>query len=248
MLQPKQWQQNFTFGGRIPWGVGLLLALTAVMSLLTAFLGRHAAPLLQWVALVPAEVWRGQIWRIATWPFVETSPLWLIFACLGLYWFGSPLAQRWGSPRFLVVVAGALLAAAIGTCLIALVDPDVMARPYLGSGTMITAIVVIWGLTFPDLVVRIYFVLPIRGYWMAWGTVVVTVVYAIYAGWAGFVPELLGEAAALGWLFRGRVFARWSGPRRSRQTQRRPGDGSKETRRRGGEVIDLRTGEPPDPN
>jgi membrane associated rhomboid family serine protease len=247
MLQTKQWQQNFSFGGRIPWGVGLLLALTLAMSLLTAFLGRHAAPVLDWVSLVPDKVWHGQLWRLATWPFVEGSPIWLIFACLGLYWFGSPLALRWGSPRFLVVIGGVLLAAAVGTCLIARVDPDVLSRPYLGSGAMITAIVVIWGLTFPELVVRIYFVLPIRGYWMAWGTIAVTVIYAIYAGWAGYLPELLGEAAALAWLYRTRLLARWLQSRLSRETQRRQAP-SKETRRRGGEVIDMRTGEPPDLN
>jgi membrane associated rhomboid family serine protease len=248
MLQTKQWQQNFSFGGRIPWAVGLLLALTLAMSLVTAFLGRHAAPLLGWVALVPAEVWHGQLWRLATWPFVEVGPIWLIFACLGLYWFGSPLAQRWGSPRFLVVIGGALLAAAVGTCLIATIDGDVMTRPYLGSAAMITAIVVLWGLTFPELVVRIYFVLPIRGYWMAWGTIAVTVVYAIYSGWAGYLPELLAEVAALAWLYRTRLLARWVQARLSRETQRRQTGSSKETRRRGGEVIDMRTGEPPDLN
>jgi membrane associated rhomboid family serine protease len=246
MLQTKQWQQNFSFGGRLPWGVGLLLALTVSMSLVTAFLGRHAAPLVGWVALVPSEVWHGQLWRLATWPFVDASPLWWIFACLGLYWFGSPLAQRWGSPRFLVIVGGGLVAAAIGTCLIALVDAEVMVRPYLGTGAMITGLIVLWGLTFPDLVVRIYFVLPIRGYWMAWGTVAVTVVYAIYMGWAGFLPELLAEAAVLAWLFRTRLFARWSRPQRARGAPRRAAERSTEPRRRG-VVVDLRTGEPTEP-
>jgi hypothetical protein len=44
---------------------------------------------------------------------------------------------------------------------------------------MTTALVVGWGLTYPDNIVRIYLVLPIRGFWMAWGTVALTVAYAV---------------------------------------------------------------------
>ena len=231
-----------SFGGRIPWVVGLLITITVVMSLFTAFGDRHAAPLFQWVALMPAKCWQGQIWRLVTWPFVEPSPWSLVFACLALYWFGVPLAQRWGSRRFLTGFFSAMLVAAIGTCLIALIDPEVMGSMHLGSWAMTTALVVSWGLTYPDSIVRIYFVLPIRGFWFAWGTVALTVIYCVYSGWAQLLPELIGEGTVLAWFYRGRLSRRWSTVRRSFESHRpppaRPGQR--------GVVVDLKTGRPKD--
>jgi membrane associated rhomboid family serine protease len=245
MVPARQWQRNFTFGGRLPWAVGLLLALTAALSLLTALGNRHVGSLSDWIVLRPADVWHGQVWRLLTWPYIEPSAGGLIFSCLGLYWFGPALAQLWGSPRFLTVMVGATLVAGGGTCLVALVDPPVMQAEYLGSWAMITALVVAWGLTFPDRVVQLYLVLPIRGLWLAWLTVAITVVYAVYSGWLHLLPELFAEGAILAWLYQKTIFARWSRARSAYQQRQRTAQRASEARRRGGVVVDLHTGERP---
>jgi membrane associated rhomboid family serine protease len=243
----KRWHQTLTFGGRLPWAVGLLLSTTVVLSLLAALGDRHVAPLFDAASLVPGAVWRGQVWRLATWPLVEPTPIGLIFGCLMLYWFGGDLAGEWGSRRFLVVFGHVMLAAAVGTCLIARVDPPVLEHPYIGSWALTTAMVVAWGLWFPDRVVRIYFVLPIRGWWLAWITVAITVLFAIYSGWTRLLPELLGEASVLAWLFRKSILARWTKARRSFDSRRREADRMKSVRKRGRVVVDyLRAVEPPD--
>jgi membrane associated rhomboid family serine protease len=215
----------------------LLITVTAVLSLAAALVDRQLFQVFMALALKPAAVWRGQVWRLVTWPFVETSPMSLIFACLTLYWFAPQLAQQMGSWRFLRLVGGVITMAGVGTCLIALIDGDVLGHTYLGTWTLTTALVVLWGLSFPHQVVRIYFLLPIRGYWVAWGAVAVTVLFVIYFGWTHFLPELLAEAAALLWFFRAAVLARWRSARRSLRARsaRRPGER--------GAVIDLRTGD-----
>jgi membrane associated rhomboid family serine protease len=243
----KRWQDTFTFGGRLPWAVGLILAATVVLSLSVAFGDRHAGAIFDFVSLLPAEVWRGQLWRLITWTFVEPSPIGLIIGCLMLFWFGGDLAGEWGSRRFLVVLGGVMLAAAVGTCLIAQVDPPVRHHPYLGSWALTTAMVVAWGLWFPDRVVRFYFVLPIKGYWLAWLTVAITVVYAVYSGWTRFLPELFSEASVLAWLFRKSILSRWTKARRSFDSRRREADRLRGVRKRGRVVVDyLRAVEPPD--
>jgi membrane associated rhomboid family serine protease len=214
MRAQRQWQRDFSFGGRMPWAVGLLICITLALSLLTAFGDRHVGSLFELLALRPADVFRGQLWRLVTWQFIEPSPLGLIFTCLMLYWFGSPLAQQWGSPRFLTVFAAMILVAAVGTCLIAVVDPLVRAHQYLGGWVMLSAVTVAWGLTFPDQVVRIYLVLPIRGYWLAWLTVAFTVIYAVYTGWTHLLPELIAQGAVLAWIYRRRLRVRWNHIRR----------------------------------
>ncbi len=236
-----------TFGGRVPWAIGLLLSVTLVLSLASAFGDRHVGSFFETVALVPLEVWRGQLWRLVVWPFVEQTPIGLIFGCLMLYWFGGDLAGEWGSRRFLRVFGSITLAAAVGTCLVARVDAPVMRHSYLGSWELTTAMIVAWGLWFPDRVVRIYFVLPIRGYWLAWITVGITVIYAIYAGWTHLLPELLAEASVLAWLFRKSILARYKRARRSFDVKTREAERLKNMRKRGRVVVDyLRAVEPPD--
>lgn len=212
-----EWLDRFTFGGRAPGGVGFILVVTLAASLLAAFTSRHAAPIFELASFVPELVLRGQIWRLVTWPFVEPSPISLIFECLFLWWFGRDLADEWGSRRFLQVWFGITLFASIVTMLVALVDPDVRAERYLGGVTIGEALIVAWGLWFPERVVRIYFVLPIKGYWLAWGTIALTVIYAIYSGWASLLPTLAAEGGMLMWLFRRSITGRWSSFQRERR-------------------------------
>jgi membrane associated rhomboid family serine protease len=221
MARPQRWQSSFTFGNRVPWGLGVVLAVTIGCSLLVAFGSRHSAPLFDFVPLVPEEVWAGQVWRLVTWTLVEPSAIALIFSCLFIYWFGRDLADLWGSRRFLQVFGGVILAASALTCLVALVDRAAMPLTHLGAWALTAAMTVAWGLTFPDRVVRIYFILPIRGYWLAWLTCGITVVYAVYSGWEHFLPELFAEAGTLAWLFRAPLASRWTAMRRDAAAQER---------------------------
>ena len=214
-MNPKRLPAHLSFGGRVPWGVGLVLVATIVMSLLVAFGDRHVGSLFELTALVPEAVWRGQIWRLVTWAFIEPGPLALIFGCLFLYWFGGDLAREWGSRRFLSVYAGVVLCAAAATCLVARLDRSVLEGTYLGGWPTGVALVVAWGLWFPDRVIRIWFVIPIRGRILAWLTIAVTIVFAVYYGWERFVPELAAEGTMLGWLFRRSMLSRFAKLRRS---------------------------------
>lgn len=197
-----------------------MLAVTIVMSLLVAFGDRHVGSLFQLTALVPEAVWRGHVWRLVTWAFIEPGPLALIFGCLFLYWFGGDLAREWGSRRFLRIYLGVILCSALATCLVARLDEDVLGSTYIGGWATCVALSVGWGLWFPDRVIRIWFVIPIRGYVLAWLTIAITVVFAVYSGWERFVPELAAEGAMLAWLFRRSVLARFANVGRSMRASR----------------------------
>jgi hypothetical protein len=163
----------------------------------------------------------GEIWRLLSWSVIEPSPLSLIFACLLLFWFGRDLADAWGPRRFLTVYLGVAIAGALGTCLVALLDEPVLTHHHVGSWPLAEAVTVAWGLWFPDRVIRIYFIIPVRGIVLAWGTVALTVVYAVYAGWTHYVPNLLAEAAMLAWLYRAPVTSRAASWRRERDAASR---------------------------
>lgn len=212
---------RLTFGGRVPWSIGALLTVTVVTSVLAALGSRHVLPLFELGSLVPDRVLHGQVWRVLTWSVLEPSPLSLLFACLFLYWFGRDLAHEWGARRFLNVYLVLALVAGLGTCVVALFDRALLELPYVGSWPLAEAITVAWGLTFPDRIIRIYFVIPIRGLLVAWGTVALTVLFAIYSGWDRFVPNLLAEGAMLAWLHRGPAVSRWRSWRRSQEAAAR---------------------------
>lgn len=239
MVRARRLTQGFSFGGRMPWGVGLLLALTVVSSLLVAFTSRHAEPLFGFASLVPEEVWRGQVWRLVTWPFIQPSPIGLLFTGFIFYWFGSDLALHWGSRRFVSVFAGVMAVAGVATCLIARVDRSVLTQAYLGAWALTAALTVAWGFWFPDRTVRIYLILPIQGYWLAWLTIAITVVCSVYWGWETLLPELLAEGAVLTWLFRRRIRAQvW--PKARNVPRRAPSDNAKSARKRPENVAYLR--------
>jgi hypothetical protein len=50
---------------------------------------------------------------------------------------------------------------------------------------------------------------------LAWLTVAVTVVIAVYLGWETVLPELFAEGAIIAWIYRGVFVSRWSRMRRS---------------------------------
>jgi membrane associated rhomboid family serine protease len=204
-----EWQRSLSFGGRLPWGVGLVLIVTVALSLLAAFAGRHEAPLFELAALVPEDVWRGQVWRLVTWPLLQPSVWGLLWAVVFLWWFGRDLAEAWGSLRFLEVFGAISAVAAIGTCLAARLDPAVMTQTYLGGYAIQCAMIVAWGLLFPDRVLRLYFILPIRGVVIAWLTVAITVLFVVYSGWERFLPELIAEGSTAAWLLRRSIAGRY---------------------------------------
>jgi membrane associated rhomboid family serine protease len=219
-----------------------------VMSLLVAVGDRHSGSLFELTALVPAAVWRGQVWRLATWAFVEPSALGLIFGCLFIYWFGGDLAREWGSRRFLKVYAAIVLVSSIATCLIARVDRTLFEHTYLGGWATGVALTVAWGLWFPDRVIRIWFIIPIRGYVLAWVTVAITVVFAIYSGWERYAPELCAEGTMLAWLFRRSIVSRWSKIKSSWEAHRREAARRDRVKKREKSVAYLRVVESHDDN
>jgi membrane associated rhomboid family serine protease len=182
---------------------------TIALSLAIAFGERHAGSLYDHVVLSPSRVWQGQVWRLATWAFVEPSAIGLIFQCVSLFWFGRDLASVWGGRRFLHVYGILAVGIAATLCLVARVDSSVLGAGYVGGWPLTSALVVAWGLTFPDRVVRIYFILPIRGRVLAWLTVAFTVVFAIYEGWKDLAPELVGELMMMAFVFRRKFWLHW---------------------------------------
>jgi membrane associated rhomboid family serine protease len=186
---------------RIPFVIASLLVALTVVSIAAAVTARNGAPaLLNGAILTVPGVWRGQVWRLVTYPLLTLEPLTLIVSCLMLYWFGGDLAGRWGARRFLGVYFGLAAAAGLITCLIGLVWREVAVWPHAGSSPVINGLIVVWGLLHRGREIRLYGLFRLTGRTLVWITFGGTVLYALFDGFAPFVPHFAAELLALAWL------------------------------------------------
>lgn len=186
-------------GGRIPPIIFVLMAATAVLSIVGTVGMRHGFPLPAWGALVPELVLHGQAWRLFTWVLFEIDhPFSLIFACLALIWFGRDLALRWGTIRFVLFYFG--LATVIGALVTALslAYSPLRGYAYLGTWPLQEATIILWASFYPSRQLLMYFVLPLGGRMLVLLTIAMTVLFSLFYGIEQFIPHFIAEALALG--------------------------------------------------
>jgi len=177
--------------------VWALIGATLAASLAAAIAARNGVDAYGQLALVPGDVWAGEVWRLVTWPLVEASPWALVSGCIALYWFGGQLAGAWGARRFAAYVAGIVLFAGVGTALLARVVPSAWILPHLGGFALGNALVIAWALQFPDRTIPVHMLLHLGGPTLAYGIVAITVLFAVFYSVALVLPELLAGCGAL---------------------------------------------------
>lgn len=150
-----------------------IVAANAVIYIFSLF--DRSGLLLQTLAMDPAAVLRGQIWRLATYVLIPTSgSFWLIISLFFYYWLGETLERLWGSAKFTVYYASGALLTALAALLVYFIDG--ISVPIYGAGYVNTALFMAYALTYPDAMVRIYFILPIKMKWLA---ILEAVLYAL---------------------------------------------------------------------
>jgi membrane associated rhomboid family serine protease len=184
-------------GHRIPTVIAVLIGLTLAVTIVGAVGQRNGFPLYAWTALVPA--FAAQAWRLVTWVFIQPEPLGLIFACLGLWWFGRDLLSIWGTRRFLSVFFGIAAGAGALTCAAALVAPSLRTLPFYGTWGILDALIIAWATAFPGRDLLVYFVLPLRGKTLIYVTVGGTILFALLSAPTAYIPHFFAMALMLGY-------------------------------------------------
>lgn len=191
--RPSPADNVLTFGGNVPPTVGgLIIALLAGSILGTVSPGLRAT-----AALVPAAVLQLQVWRLATWVFVETDPLSLVFGGLMLYWFGRDLSWAWGPKRFLATWFGLTVGTSVLSTALALVFPRLMGGWPPGAWPVLSALVIAWASIFPDRQILLMFALPISGRTLLWITIGGTILYAMFSSIWLYIPHIVAQALML---------------------------------------------------
>lgn len=156
--------------------------------------------LFTWGAVYPETyIQMIQVWRLITFQFLHAGPWHLIYNMFVLFFFGPILERLWGSRTFLrfYLISGAL--GAIVYTLLVLINA-MPALPMVGASGGLYAVLMAVAIMFPNLVVLLYGLIPIR---MAW-LVVLVIILSLLRFAAG--ENAGGEAAHLTGLAAGALY------------------------------------------
>jgi membrane associated rhomboid family serine protease len=113
------------------------------------------------LTLDPAKIRHGEVWRLVTYIFVPQtlSPIWILFALWFIWFIGEGLERAWGAFRFTLY----FLVGMIGTTTAAF---------FFGSnfsnGMLVTSLFFAFARFYPEEVIYILFILPVKIKWAAW--------------------------------------------------------------------------------
>jgi membrane associated rhomboid family serine protease len=172
--------------------IALMVAASAIAALDGGWLGT-------WAAFAPSRIWRGEVWRLATWVFVEGSALQLVLTCVAIYHFGGQLAPRWGERRLRRFMVEVLGGSAVVAAVLALISSELWRTYRVGGWAVGDALVIAWARQYPDSTLVLYGLLRLRGKDLITVVIGITAIYAIFAGPLRCALELIVCAAAYGY-------------------------------------------------
>lgn len=190
---------NRTFSGFNNWSVKLIIINTAIY-----FLSFAGGPeILSEYALIPASVFGGKVWQIVSYMFLHGNLSHLFFNMYALLVFGIPVEQTWGSRNFLIFY----FFAGIGAGLTILVMNGLilggvyMDIPTLGASGAIFGVLTAFGFLYPDSVILLFFVIPLKAKYLV-------ILYGAITFWAMISGDsgTISHAGHLGGLIFGLIF------------------------------------------
>jgi len=113
------------------------------------------------IMLVADRVMAGEYWRLLTFLFAPpmTNPLFALFAWYIFYLMGSALEQHWGDFRYNLF----LFIAYLMTVAVSFIVPySPISNSYIGGSVFLA-----FAFLFPDFEIMLFFILPVRIWWLA---------------------------------------------------------------------------------
>jgi rhomboid family protein len=160
--------QNISFGpgsGPMPPAIRWLLISNGVIFLFQEILRLGGFESWQYIlvfGLVPLKVlWQLHVWQPVTYLFLHGDIFHLALNMLMLWMFGTPLERHWGTRRFVNYYLICGVGAAVLTILLALPFPSFRV-PTIGASGAILGLLMAYGLLWPQRVVLIWGIFPMK--------------------------------------------------------------------------------------
>ena len=153
--------------------------------------------LFKWLTLEPYFILKGQVWRVISWVLVPPSGslISIIFIVLLYYSLGTALERAWVTFRYNVYIFSGILFTVIGAFALYFIAGTGM----IGYGGLFStyyinmSIFLAFAVSYPDMELLLYFIIPIKMKWMA----IVYAVFILYDFIAGNFISRVTIAASL---------------------------------------------------
>jgi membrane associated rhomboid family serine protease len=156
MIWLDKFERRFGFLG-IPGLPRILVGFAALVFALSLLLPGFTSMLV----LDPEKIRHGEVWRLVTYIFIPQtlSPIWVIFALWFLWWVGEGVERAIGAFQFtLYFVIGM-----IGTTIAA-----VFFGSNFSNAMLIASLFFAFARFYPEEIIYLLFILPVRIKWLAW--------------------------------------------------------------------------------
>jgi membrane associated rhomboid family serine protease len=176
------------------------------------------------------------LWQLITYQFMHANFTHLLYNMFGLWMFGMEVEHVWGSRRFLGFYLGCGVVAGISQLILApLLEPGSVISasgagiPTVGASGAVYAVLVAFGMMFPDRYIYLYFLLPVKAKYFIFGLIALGVLSIGDQGTIANLAHLGGAAAGYVYVlyvarrfpFQGLVdqLGRWLNSRRFRRSE-----------------------------
>ncbi len=203
MLDDRYYMRQETFETKRSMTMVLLVASLGTF-LLQHFLYRFPhIPIDEYFALSPSGLARGFLWQLLTFQFMHAGLLHIFFNAWAIYVFGRDVEQALGQKSYLTLYLASGVMGGLVQCLASLL-PGGHAGPVVGASAGVFGLVAAYALLFPERVLLLFFVIPMKAKWLV-AVMGFVAVYGVLAP-SGNVAH----AAHLGGLLFGLFYARYA--------------------------------------
>lgn len=189
-----------------------LLAACSLLAPIISFISLHIPLLIPpnvLFALSLRGILHGHIWQLFTYITIHSmsvhitlSLLFSLLFHLFLLWItSSDLSRRWSMRTFwLFFISATFICGLIGLAALSFTSP---AQFVFGSSPPLFALLTIWVLYYPDLLISLFFVIRIKAKWLV--TILFAISLFIHLS-SNNIPLFFAELAGIGW---GYLMGRW---------------------------------------
>lgn len=171
-------------GGRLTRGVKYLIIITTAIYIIQLLLKYFdlSSLLILLFGLTPSLVFQDlYIHQIFTYMFLHSpqDPTHLIFNMVGLWMFGSPLEERWGTKIFIKFYFICGIVGGLFILLSGLIFASAYTIPTIGQSGAIFGLIGAFCISNSESRILFYFIIPIKAIHLLWIIVLISILYAL---------------------------------------------------------------------
>ncbi|HEV2394810.1 MAG TPA: rhomboid family intramembrane serine protease [Verrucomicrobiae bacterium] len=197
------------FDARRSITVLLLMVNVAVFVLQLALQQFTSFPVNDYFALSLDGLKHGYVWQLITYEFMHVGVLHLLFNCWAIYVFGQEVEEALGRKAFVALYFSSGIIGGLVQTLAGLFLGRWFAAPVLGASAAAFGLVAAFALLFPDRVILLFFIIPIRAKYLL-VLCGVLVVIGLLSPENSTTGVHIADAAHLGGMLTGLAFVRYA--------------------------------------